>query len=296
VSLYQLLDAIRQGKPINSGSLYKALPDHINTKEIFGEHEMVAKNKYIVEIVDQQRFEALLAQSRAPTTRAEAASHTLQSSHYVACDSSYMLCFPVNSYVSSLDNLFKQKKLTNTDAPEPKFENIQRRNLLTVATIRRQILPMLFKPAKHAILIENQDCFFDWETLIQHFVSTLNESECDIYFAGGKRVLNTAFAPFLSKYDTLYCAFDYDLDGLKMARSLIRMNYADTRVLLPDNLVGLHSLFTFKPTSTKRFLESLEVCEDMNLLKLHEVISETQHFMEQEALLNNALYSDKKDV
>jgi hypothetical protein len=219
---------------------------------------MVAKNRYIVNITDQSRFDELLEQSKAPTNRIEAATHALQSSHYIACDSAYMLCFPVSSS----------------------------RVLLPVACVRSQALPMQFRPAKYAVLIENQDCFFDWQLLMRHFASSVNVSECDIYFAGGKRILNPAMAQFLKQYETLYCAFDYDLDGLKMACSLITKQYAITHVLIPDRLTELSGLFTFKPASTERFLESLKQCEQMNLPDLRQVISTTQHFMEQEALLS----------
>jgi hypothetical protein len=295
MSLHQLLYAISQGKAINLDSLHKALPSNVSPKDIFGENELVAKNKYIVSIVDRQRFDNLLAQSKAPATRAQAASHSLQSSHYVACDSAYMLCFPLHSAVSATQSAFKLNNLANAKSSAQENKIFLPRTLLSVASVRTQALPALFTPAKHAILIENQDCFFDWQKLICHFAETVNIGECDIYFAGGKRILNPAFAPFLMQYDNLYCAFDYDLDGLKMARSLITKQYADTKVLLPDTLSNLHTLFTFKPSSTQSFLESLKICKDMSLFDLNTVISATQHFMEQEALLSYALYSDTKD-
>ena len=284
MSLYQLLYAISQGSPINLDSLYRVMPSGIHPKDIFGDYEMVAKNKYKVSIVDQQKFMDLLTQSKAPTTRTEAAGHTLQSSHYLGCDSAYMLCFPLMPDLLSANGL--------TENHPASVENFRKdhqaslpRHLLSVASVRAQELPMLFKPTKHAILIENQDCFFDWQRLMPHFGSTVNMDECDIYFAGGKRILNPAFASFLKQYDNLYCAFDYDLDGLKMARGLMLKRYANTHVLVPDKLSLLEALFTFKPSSTARFLESLTICKDMNLLDLHETMSSTQHFMEQEALL-----------
>jgi hypothetical protein len=285
VSLYQLLYAISQGKPINLDSLHKALPKNIKANDIFGSNEMVAKNKYILNVIDQTKFDVLLAQSKAPITRIEAASHVLQSSHYIACDSAYMLCFPVRSKcfeVSERDDA----TATSSNSSTKNVKSLKSRTLTPVASVRSHILPMHFTPAKSAILIENQDCFFDWKRLMRHFSSSVNPGECDIYFAGGKRILNPAFAPFLRQYESLYCAFDYDLDGLKIARSLLNKQYADTQILIPDKLTQLSTLFTFKPSSTQRFLDSLHQCDDMNLPDLREVIRATQHFMEQEALLS----------
>lgn len=285
MSLYQLLYAISQGKPINLDSLHKALPKNIKANDIFGSNEMVAKNKYILNIIDQTKFDMLMAQSKAPITRIEAASHALQSSHYIACDSAYMLCFPVRVEgfeLSERDDV----TATNSNSSTKNIKSLKSRTLMPVASVRSHILPMQFTPAKSAILIENQDCFFDWQRLLQHFSSSVNVDECDIYFAGGKRILNPALAPFLRQYESLYCAFDYDLDGLKIARSLLNKHYADTQILIPDKLNQLSTLFTFKPASTQRFLDSLQQCDDMNLPVLREVISTTQHFMEQEALLS----------
>ncbi|WP_395341850.1 hypothetical protein PN836_020265 [Ningiella sp. W23] len=285
MSLYQILYTISQGKPINLGSLHKALPSNINPQDIFGNNEMVAKNRYRVDVIDQSRFNDLLAQSKAPTTRREAASHALQSSHYKACDSAYMLCFPVGAeHTKELGHNYELAQghdslITDDEAQAP-------RQLLSVASVRSKALPMQFTSAKYAVLIENQDCFFDWQLLMRHFGTSVNVSECDIYFAGGKRILNPALAVFLKQYKRLYCAFDYDLDGLKMAKSIISKRYATTQVLIPDRLLELCNLFTFKPSSTAIFVEALKQCDDMNLAELSEVIRSTQHFMEQEALLS----------
>jgi hypothetical protein len=285
VSLYQLLYNISQGKPINLDSLHKALPKNIKANDIFGNNEMVAKNKYILNVIDQTKFDVLLAQSKAPVTRTEAASHVLQSSHYIACDSAYMLSFPVHA--ECFDELEPDDATAiSYNSSTTNIKSLSSRTLMPVASVRSHILPMQFTPAKSAILVENQDCFFDWQRLMRHFSSSVNAGECDIYFAGGKRILNPALAPFLRQYESLYCAFDYDLDGLKIAKSLLNKQYADTQILIPDKLTQLSTLFTFKPASTQRFLDSLQQCDDMNLPELREVISATQHFMEQEALLS----------
>ncbi|WP_371195470.1 hypothetical protein, partial [Glaciecola sp. SC05] len=134
MSLYQLLYAISQGKPINLRSLHKALPKNIKVNDIFGGNEMVAKNKYILNVIDQTKFDLLLAQSKAPVTRTEAASHVLQSSHYIACDSAYMLCFPVRAEcleVSARDDAITVSGNSSTE----NVKSLAYRTLMPVASV-----------------------------------------------------------------------------------------------------------------------------------------------------------------
>ncbi|WP_371194623.1 hypothetical protein, partial [Glaciecola sp. SC05] len=134
MSLYQLLYAISQGKPINLDSLHKALPKNIKANDIFGSNEMVAKNKYILNVIDQTKFDVLLAQSKAPVTRTEAASHVLQSSHYIACDSAYMLCFPVP--VDCLEVLERDEAIaTGNNSSTKNIKSFNSRTLMPVASV-----------------------------------------------------------------------------------------------------------------------------------------------------------------
>lgn len=278
MSLNKLLINIQQGKPINVDSLRKAMPVNVDWRDIFDASQMVAKNKFKVTVIDSKRFSVLLSQSQLPASRAEAARHTFVSSHRVSCDSAYMLCFPAQSVIN-LDH--KNSKAGNT-----KSADALARNLLSVASVNKQALPSLFVAAKNAILIENQDCFFQWQAFTSHFQSSIDIHECDVFFAGGKRILNAAFAPFLQQYEHIYCAFDYDLDGLKMAQNVVSKAYTKTHIVLPDKLNSLAGLFVFEPQNLTKLIEAQRICKEMGLVELHNIFSTTKHFMEQEALLN----------
>lgn len=283
MTLLKLLTNIQEGKPINVDSLLKVLPGNINWRTIFDANDKVAKNRYKVGILDPQAFALLLEQSQPPKTRSEAASHAIHSSHYVGCDSAYMLCYPASNelslYVPSAHSVAVAQSTTAIQS------SLRDRHLLTVASTNNQPLPSLFAPAKHAILIENQDCFFEWQRFMRHFRLSVDCSQCDVFYAGGKRILNSAFAPFLGQYENMYCAFDYDLDGLKIAKSLISKNYANTQILVPDELQSITTLFSFQPRKLETLLEAVSLSKAMGLIQLSEVIASTQHFMEQEALL-----------
>lgn len=278
MSLIKLLTKIQQGKPINVDSLRKAMPNNIDWRDMFDASQMVANNKYKVTVIDNKKFSVLLEQSQLPASRAQAARHKFVSSHSVACDSAYMLCFPVQSDMALGHN--------NSNASGALGANALARNLLSVASVNKQALPSLFISAKNAILIENQDCFFQWQAFTSHFQSSIDIHECDVFFAGGKRILNNAFAPFLQQYEHLYCAFDYDLDGLKMAQNLVSKAHTKTYILLPDTLNRLSSLFVFEPQNLTKLIDAQRICKEMGLIELHNIFSTTKHFMEQEALLN----------
>ncbi len=265
MNLTTLLLSIQQKKTVNFAQVIKKLPSTIHWQSLFSA-ELVAKNKHLVSILDAEAFETLLHHSQLAITRSQAASHLYESSHSVNCDSAYLLCFPVPTSILG-------KQMIDRD--------------LTVAAVsQNKMLPLPFaKYAKHAILIENQDCFFQWQTLLSHFAQSIDLAHSDIYFSAGSRVLNPAFAELLSAYNSINCVFDYDLAGLQMTKVLTQRQYAPVRFLIPDTLNQYQSLFTFKPRSTKDIVTMIAICKQMALGELATIVAKQKCFMEQEALL-----------
>jgi len=267
MTLHQLLLNIQQGKPVNFASVCKKLPKSHTWQSLFSP-EPVGNNKHLVSIIDRAAFALLVQQSKRASTREDAAIHNFASSHDIKCSSAYMLCFPAN-----MPHL---RKSHLKQAP---------RILSAVAVTNDFILPLPFKPAPNAILIENQDCFFEWRRLLEHYEDQIDLSDSDIYFSAGSRILNKSFAGLLKKYSYIDCAFDYDFAGLETAVLLHQRRYAELQFLVPGNLSQMHNLFKFKANSTKDVVNMIRLCEQLDMPELAAIISETRHFMEQEALL-----------
>jgi hypothetical protein len=267
MTLHQLLINIQQGQAINFTQLCKKLPKGLNWQDLFSP-EPVGKGKHVVSIIDHAAFNRLLQQAKTPSTRQSAAVHQYASSHDVKCNSAYMLCFPANTPGFNQSHL---KRAT--------------RVLTAIAIDNDKLLPLPFKCAKNAILIENQDCFFAWQALLTHYDEQIDLNDSDIYFSAGSQILNRKFANLLQAYEYIDCAFDYDLAGLETCVLLHQRNYASVEYLLPNNLDQCHSLFKLAPNSTKDAANMIRLCEELDMQELADAVSATKCFMEQEALL-----------
>ena len=267
MKLAQLLQKVAQQQPINFKLLVDSLPTHINWNDLFSV-EQTAKNRHRVSIKNHTAFEALLRQSLPPSSRSEAAAHHYASSHDIKCDSAYLLCLPATLRTAN-------SQLSDILA-----------NVKVVMTQYNKMQPLSFKPFETAILIENQDCFFQFDRLLSHYAKQIDISHSDIYFSAGSRILNDAFSELLSQYNTRMCLFDYDLAGLDIMRTLRNKYDGETRYVLPDNILTMQQLFTFFPKETKHLSNMLDLCKQESLHDLTHVITQTKMFMEQEALLH----------
>lgn len=286
MQLHSLLQNIKDNKPVNFDQVVKRLPAFINWSDVFNV-EVLSTNKYAVEIKDPTLFNILFEQSKQPLTRAQAASATSFSSHDIKCESAYMLCFPA-AYSS-------QGAEQNANKTEKTIEqhSDQARVLSAVAVSQQVRLPMPFPPAKQAILIENQDCFFQYQRLLNHYESQVDLAQSDIYFAGGLRILNNDLRCILEQYSHINCLFDYDLVGVQMALSLRdklqhpthTKNSVTVDYLILANIKQYAPLFTFLPNSTKSMASMLALCRAHSMHTLADVVNASKHFMEQEALL-----------
>jgi hypothetical protein len=276
MTLYQLLLNIQQKKPVNFEQVRKKLPKTIAWQTLFTP-EPIGKSKHVVTVKDLVAFNLLLQQSKQPNSRESAAVLAYYSSHDVKCNSAYMLCFPANTPG------LKQAHLSQAV-----------RVLTAVAIHDNALLPMPFKRAESAILIENQDCFFAWKRLLTCYEDKIDLSQSDIYFSAGSRILNTSFATLLKGYEYIDCAFDYDLAGLETCVLLHQRKYATVQYLLPENLADYHDLFTFRPNSTKDATNMITLCKDLNMPDLAAAVSTTKCFMEQEALLIENTFNGSK--
>jgi hypothetical protein len=276
MQLHILLQKIKDKKPVNFDQVVKYLPAYINWNSIF-KVELSDKNKHCVDITDRAAFDILFKQSLQPETRSHAASSTISSSHDVKCDSAYMLCFPALS--PNNDNAVDTKD----------SENNATRMLSALAISQNALLPLPFKPAQQAILIENQDCFFQWRAFIAHYKDLVDLPESDIFFAGGSRVLNPGLHPILRQYRHIKCLFDYDLAGLKTAhllqQTLQKIGLQSIAYLVPNDLSPYESLFTFLPQSAASLAAMLRLCDSYQLYELKNMIQTRKRFMEQEAML-----------
>lgn len=260
-TLHHLLTQIESGHPVNADVLYKKLPSTIRPSDIFHVHK-INKTQSQIRILDHKLFSELLMQASPAFSRVDAATHLLLSTHNVVCDSAYMLVDFACSRTASI---------TNCQVVSYQDGQVQ--------------LPKNTVLASTAIVIENQDAFFAWRQLLIHLEHEVNLNNCDVFFGGGKRILNPKLMPFLRRYQTCYVAPDYDFGGFKIAQHLLRSLNFEPNILMPKDLTQQARLFTLLPRSAQELGDMLGLCKDLDLEELTSVIAKTRCFMEQEALL-----------
>lgn len=254
-TLMSLLYDIEQGKPINFSRLVSLLPDGIDWQELF-EPKPFGKKAYIVTIKDSAAFDALLSSIVPPKNREAAAVSSFYDTHDLSCASGYLLVYPACT-----------RKLTP----------------VTVINLVRQ--PPPFECATKAVLIENQDCFFNWEILCQSFDKQIDIQTCDMILTSGNKIQAKLYLSMLNQYAELYCMFDYDWAGFSNAAHIQKKSTAKVEFLLPDDLSNMTSLFKKKPENQAHFIKLLDATKNLKYNVLHEVLVKTLCHMEQEALL-----------
>lgn len=259
MTLNEMLLKIREGVPINFKHLTTKLPTSYKWNRVFNP-QLVSNNKYLVEVLDRDLFEQLLVDSVLPENRAQAARHVIKSSHSVKCDTAFKLIYPNGHIFESA----QPQVITCTDE-QSNFE--------------------CFTLTSQAILIENQDCFFQYPAFLKRFENQLNTNKYDIIFSAGKQILDKRFTDFLSNYQQISCLFDYDLAGLSIFHSLKLSVNQNSEYLLPDSLSQSACLFTMKPNNTRDLLSAIKLSTALGLEGLASIFETKKCFMEQEALL-----------
>tara|TARA_R110002111_G_scaffold52584_6_gene91655 strand:- start:6545 stop:7330 length:786 start_codon:yes stop_codon:yes gene_type:complete len=255
------LKNIRDGKAINFEAFLKKLPD-----DIAGRHwkyfsvEKVGAQKWRVSCLEDGLLERLEMVAVKPESRSQAASQG--DSHRHAPDHAFLLV----------------------------YHSLQKGQRPEVVMLSREGAVCNFKSKKFGLLVENEQNFFDNTRMLEFLGECEGDNfsldNCDVILGSGNRVTRPLVLDWLGQYDSLFCAFDYDLGGLKMFGSIKRYLGDKAHFAQPIHWHQWHNAFRKTPGSSERFAQAIAAAESFGFDGLAVAFRKTGHFMEQEMILD----------
>lgn len=259
-TLGSYLTQIRQGRPVNYEVFLRFLPRAVAARhrELF-QVERVSAQRWQVACLDPGLFEQLEADAVVPDTRQAAA---LQGdSHRQKTSSAFVL-----TYHDALPDR------------RPDVVCLTPTSTLTGFDTKSTVL-----------VVENEDNFAQFEEMLEFAAECVGQpltiTNCDVILGGGNRVGRDLVCEWLTDYEQVLCAFDYDLGGLKMFASLKRRLGAKATFVQPDDWLPWRESFRLTPRTPARLAEAVSRANQLGFDGLAQAFRDTHRFMEQEALL-----------
>lgn len=263
--LVKYLQQIAAGKAVNYQKLLGLLPPafYQQRNELFRVRASGA-GKWQVQIADQALFAALVASAEQPKDRITASQQG--DSHRTTTSSSFLLVYHQQAALPRPDVVLAQGQ---TDGSVT--------------------LSCGFVPKKTLLLVENEENFFRYQQLLPlgqlMQASEFNLDNLDIALAAGSRVGSALLQPFLSQYQHIWCAFDYDAAALELYDHLAKRYGSRLQFLTAPDLSPWYAKFQAQPKSPALLAKAVELARQHRLDGLAEAFLVTKHFLEQEVLL-----------
>lgn len=253
------LKKIEAGEPINFSRLLSLLPSSLqNNYRAYFSFELVSPQRWIVQC-DESVINELKTIAEIPSNRIAAA--VKGDSHKVAVSYGYVLIYHEG---------------IKDSRPE-------------VVYFESEAFIQPHSPKTNLILIENEENFFRWRDMLTVFnkMSDYNYSieNTDICLGSGNRCSSPLLVSWLTQYESILCAFDYDAKGLEMYQSLNTKLGNKVKFFMPEAFEALSSLFRMKPKDIKQLNKAVVLAHKMKFDRLADTFMSTRRFMEQESLL-----------
>jgi hypothetical protein len=259
--LHNYLQIILHGQPINYEAFLKKLPEPFRGRhrELFAT-EKVQTNRWVVTVLDETAFAELQNVAQAPVSRVDAAKKG--NSHRHGTEVSFLLV-----YHQGLDS----------SRPD-------------VAVIGNESVDAGFHRARSVLVVENERNFYQYPQMLGFASEALGRRlelpNCDVVLGGGNRITRAAVLDWLTGYEDVFCAFDYDAGGLQMF-STVAASLADkARFVQPEEWQPWLPRFCKVPDSTERFTRAVSLAKGLGFVSLAEAFRTTGKFMEQEIILD----------
>ncbi|WP_288371887.1 Wadjet anti-phage system protein JetD domain-containing protein [uncultured Marinobacter sp.] len=255
------LKKILKGQAINYEAFLKKLPDALRRRhrELFAT-EKVGVSRWRVTILDEVAFAALQQQAAAPVSRVDAAKKG--DSHRHGTEVSFLLVYHHALIGNRPDSV----------------------------VITGDSVDIGFRPAPRVLVVENERNFYHYRQMLAFagdcLGQTVDLTNSDVVLGGGNRITGTADLNWLTGYDEVLCAFDYDAGGLQMFSSVQAALGDKACFLQPADWQPWLSRFRKTPDATERFTNALSLAEDLGFVSLAQAFRATGKFMEQEMILD----------
>lgn len=255
------LDKILRGQPINYEAFLKKLPDSFRRRhrELFAA-EKVKTNRWFVRILDESAFAELQVVAQTPVSRIDAAKKG--DSHRHGTEVSFLLVYHGGLASSRPD----------------------------VAVIKSDSVDIGFQRAGSVLVIENERNFYQYQQMLKFTREVLGRpldlADCDVVLGGGNRVTRGAILDWLTGYEEVFCAFDYDAGGLQMFSTIAASLGDKATFVQPPDWQPWQAWFRNLPDTTERFTRAISLAEGLGFVPLAEAFRATGKFMEQEMILD----------
>ncbi len=259
--LNDYLRKILQGQPINYEAFLKKLPEPFRRRhrEFFAT-EKVQTNRWVVTILDESAFAELQNIAQVPVSRVDAAKKG--NSHRHGTEVSFLLVYHQGLASSRPD----------------------------VAVIGTESVDMGFHQARSVLVVENERNFYQYAQMLDFASEALGKrlglTNCDVVLGGGNRVTRGAVLDWLTGYEDVFCAFDYDAGGLQMFSTIAASLGDKATFVQPRDWQPWLGRFCKIPDSTERFTRAVSLAEGLGFVALAEAFRSTGKFMEQEMILD----------
>ncbi len=265
MSLRSYLKKIKQGKYINYDVFVRKLPDKYKSQQsdIFDAELVQFKPKrWKVTFKQPQFFDELWALSKKPESRVDAAVRR-GDSHVHTVSASLLLVY--HQQISDL---------------RPDIVYISdNKNIQT------------FEHKSTLLLVENEENFIQYQYFL-HVVSDflgrkLSLNNIDIAFGSGNKATSKNLINWYHQYNEILCAFDYDLGGLIMFKTLHKQLGEKAIFVQPENYNKISYLFKKIPESEEKLLKAITLSKQLGFKELCFEFIQTRRFLEQEVLLKD---------
>ncbi len=263
--LVKYLQQIAAGKPVNYQKLLGLLPPafYQQRNELFRVRASGA-GKWQVQIADAELFAALMVSAEQPKDRITASQQG--DSHRATTSASFLLIYHQQAAFPRPDVVLAQGQ--------------------TDGTVR---LSYGFTPKRRLLLVENEENFFRYQQVLPlgklMQATEFSLDNMDIALAAGSRVGSALLQPFLSQYQQIWCAFDYDAAALELYDHLAKRYGRSLQFLAAPDLSPWYAKFQALPKTPAQLVKAVELARLHRLDGLAEAFLVTKHFLEQEVLL-----------
>lgn len=261
-SLRYYLENIKLRKPINYEQFVSKLPDEFrsNANNSFDKNLISAKPKRWIVNCDDETFDKLWTLSEPTRDRVHASQQGNSHNHRVTANLVMVYHKAVRKQIPDIVYVSSLQTIQN------------------------------FESQPRLLLIENEENFIrynDFCSVVSEFLGySVDIGNTDIAFGGGNRITSYLLFEWYANYKEILCAFDYDLGGLKMFKTLRKQMGEKVSFVQPFEYIDIINLFKKEPDSDEKLIKCISLAKELDFKELARTISETRCFMEQEILLD----------
>ena len=256
MNIYQYLDAVKKGRPINAHRLKKLLQNEGLKLEDVGKISHVKSEKYAVNISNTELFENWMHRFAPSKSRVDASTR-LGDSHLHSTSATYLIA--KHGKVNSPDFVIKSSHESRNEDVNGDWKD------------------------KTAILIENSECYTQSSAFLAHLGITDTNHKLVIWSAGNA-VTHPLTVSLLTKFNHLLYCPDYDLAGIEIYETLSKTLGEKITFVMPDNLEDYSSQCR-KPKVDVHYIKALEKAQKHGFTPMIALLTKGMGVLEQEVII-----------